>query len=194
MGAESYTSYSNEEWKLHPATLKALGDFELSQGVNRFVIHRYAHQPYLDRFPGATMGPWGLHYERTNTWWEWSLPWHQYVARCSYMLRQGLFVADLLYARPEAPNQTYFTPAPAPPAGYDYDEASAQSIIDRTTTANGRIVLPDGMSYRLLILPPNQAPMTPLFLRKLRDLVCAGAAISGPPPLGSPSLSNYPAV
>ena len=82
--------------ELTPADIKALGDFEFSQGINRFVVHRYAHQPYLDRAPGATMGPWGLHYERTQTWWEMSGAWHEYLARCQFMLRQGKFVADLL--------------------------------------------------------------------------------------------------
>ena len=105
-----FTSGDNEQWKFHPATVKALGDYEFSQGINRFVIHRYAHQPYLDRFPGATMGPWGLHYERTQTWWEMSGAWHEYLSRCQFMLRQGLFVADLCYLRPELPDQTYFTP------------------------------------------------------------------------------------
>jgi hypothetical protein len=192
IGAESFTSDESEEWKQHPATIKALGDFEMTEGVNRFVFHRYAFQPYLDRFPGSTMGPWGLHYERTNTWWEWSPPWHQYVARCSYMLRQGLYVADLLYARPELPNQAYFTPAPAPPAGYQYDQASAQSIIQLASAADGRILLPDGMSYRLLVLPPKQTAMTPAFLHKLEALVSNGAFLSGPPPRTSPSLSGYP--
>ena len=88
-GAEAFTSGDGEQWKSHPADIKALGDYEFSQGVNRFVIHRYAHQPYLDRFPGATMGPWGLHYERTQTWWEMSGAWHEYLARCQFMLRQG---------------------------------------------------------------------------------------------------------
>ncbi|HEY2083672.1 MAG TPA: glycosyl hydrolase, partial [Verrucomicrobiae bacterium] len=108
VGAEAFTSGDNEQWKYHPATVKALGDYEFSQGINRFVIHRYAHQPYLDRFPGATMGPWGLHYERTQTWWEMSTAWHEYLSRCQFILRQGKFVADLCYLRPQLPNQTYF--------------------------------------------------------------------------------------
>jgi hypothetical protein len=84
VGAEAFTSGDSEEWKMHPATIKALGDYEFSQGVNRFVVHRYAHQPYLDRFPGVTMGPWGLHYERTQTWWEMSAAWHEYLSRCQF--------------------------------------------------------------------------------------------------------------
>ena len=42
-------------------------------------------------------GPWALHYERTQTWWEQSAAWHRYVARCQQMLRQGLFVADICF-------------------------------------------------------------------------------------------------
>ncbi len=191
VGAEAFTADGSEQWKLHPALIKSMGDYEFSQGVNRFVFHRYAHQPWLDKAPGATMGPWGLHYERTNTWWEMSGPWHQYLSRCQFMLRQGHYVADLLYLRPEVPHQTYFTPKPEVPAGYRYDECSAQALIARASAKDGRIVLPDGMSYRLLVLPPQTA-MTPALLKKLRDLVAAGAIILGTPPKTSPSLSGYP--
>jgi hypothetical protein len=193
VGAEAFTSDDSEQWRFHPATIKALGDYEFSQGVNRFVVHRYAHQPYLDRFPGATMGPWGLHYERTQTWWEMSGAWHAYLARCQYMLRQGLFVADLCYLRPELPNQTYFTPSPAVPAGYKYDECSAEALIDRMQVQDGRLVLPDGMSYGLLVLPEKETTMTPALVRKIKELVADGATVLGPRPSASPSLSGFPA-
>ena len=49
------------------------------------------------------MGPWGQHYERTQTWWEQTAAWHEYLARCQYLLRQGLFVADICYLQAEAP-------------------------------------------------------------------------------------------
>jgi len=192
VGAEAFTSGDSEQWKLHPATVKALGDYEFTQGINRFVIHRYAHQPYLDRFPGATMGPWGLHYERTQTWWEMSGGWHEYLARCQYMLRQGLFVADLCYLRPELPSQTYFTPTPAVPTGYKYDECSAEALIARMSVKDGRLVLPDGLNYRLLVLPAYVNLMTPPLLQKISELVAAGATVLGPRPTASPSLSDFP--
>ena len=138
VGAEAFTSGDTEQWKFHPATIKALGDYEFSQGINRFVIHRYAHQPYLDRFPGVTMGPWGLHYERTQTWWEMSGAWHEYLSRCQYMLRQGRFIADLCYLRPQLPDQTYFTPAPDVPAGYKFDECSAEALISWCPSSRSR--------------------------------------------------------
>lgn len=193
VGAEAFTSGDKEEWKLMPADIKALGDYEFSQGVNRFVFHRYAHQPYLDRAPGATMGPWGLHYERTQTWWEMSGAWHAYLARCQQLLRQGKFVADLLYLRPEAPNQTYFTPNPPPPAGYRFDEISAEALLQRVSVRDEKLVLPDGMSYRVLVLPPAKT-MTPALLEKIRALAQAGATVvaSGTRPQTSPSLQDFP--
>jgi hypothetical protein len=192
VGAEAFTSDDSEQWKFYPATIKALGDYEFCQGVNRFVIHRYAHQPYLDRFPGATMGPWGLHYERTQTWWEMSGAWHEYLARCQWLLRQGGFVADLCCLRPQLPDQTYFTPAPDVPAGYKFDECSAEALITRMSVENGRLVLPDGMSYRLLVLPQNDTLMTPALVEKIKELVAAGATVFGPRPTASPSLTDFP--
>jgi hypothetical protein len=192
VGAEAFTSDDNEQWKLHPATIKALGDYEFSQGINRFVIHRYAHQPYLDRFPGATMGPWGLHYERTQTWWEMSTAWHEYLSRCQFMLRQGKFVADLCCLRPELPDQTYFTPSPEVPAGYKYDECSAEALISRMSVQDRRLSLPDGMSYRVLVLPQGSQLMTPALLGKIKQLVEAGATVVGPRPTASPSLEGFP--
>jgi len=192
VGAEAFTSGDNEQWKFHPATVKALGDYEFSQGINRFVIHRYAHQPYLDRYPGATMGPWGLHYERTQTWWEMSTAWHEYLSRCQYMLRQGLFVADLCYLRPQVPDQTSFRPVPAVPPVYRYDECSAEALMARMSVKDGRLVLPDGMSYRVLVLPEKHTLMTPALVAKIKELVEAGATVVGPRPTVSPSLTDFP--
>lgn len=193
VGAEAFTSDEKEKWTMHPADIKALGDSQFAFGVNRFVIHRYAHQPYTNRAPGATMGPWGLHFERTQTWWEMVNGWNDYLSRCQFMLRQGLFVADLLYLRPENPNQTYFTPNPPLPDGYRYDEISAEMLLARTTVTNGRIVLPDGMNYRVLVLPPVKT-MTPALAEKIKSLISSGATVvtTTNAPKTSPSLADYP--
>lgn len=190
IGAEAFTASEADSWSLHPALIKAMGDYQFAQGVNRFVIHRYAMQPYMDRFPGATMGPWGLHYERTNTWWPMTGAWHEYLSRCQYLLRQGNFVADALYLRHQHPDQTYFDQKPELPIGYRSDDISAEQLIARAKVKDGRIVLPDGMSYRILIVPDS--PMTPGLLAKLRELVADGATLYGPRPKKSPSLSGYP--
>jgi hypothetical protein len=214
VGAEAFTAADQERWRDHPATIKALGDQAFCEGINRFVFHRYALQPWLDRpdekgtgpicrngpegashkldlspfRPGMTMGPWGTHYERTQTWWELTPAWHQYLARCQFLLRQGHFVADLCYLESEEPPQGF---REHPRQGYDWDQCCPEVVLTRMKVEDGRLVLPDGMSYRLLVLSDSRA-MTPALLRKIRELVEAGATVLGPRPLRSPSLSGYP--
>ena len=195
--AEAFTAGDVEQWKAHPAQLKTLGDWAFCEGINRFAIHRYAHQAWLDRWPGMTMGPWGIHYERTQTWWDMSKAWIAYLTRCQFLLQQGLFVADVCFLKPEASPQVFRPPTSAtrgyPPErlGYNFDGCNAEVLITRMSVKNGRIMLPDGMSYRVLVLPEMHT-MTPALLRKLKELVSGGATVIGPRPQSSPSLSGYP--
>ena len=106
-----------------------------------------------------SMGPWGLHYERTQTWWEQSAAWHQYLARCQYLLRQGLFVADICFLQPEG-SPRRFSPTMAWRTGntpdrprYNFDGCTPEVVMTRMQVKDGRLILPDGMSYRLLVLP-----------------------------------------
>jgi len=189
IGAEAFTSGDRERWLEHPAILKSHGDRAFCEGINRFVVHRYAMQPWTDdRNPGMTMGPWGQHYERTQTWWEWTPAWHTYLARCQHLLRQGWFVADICRVQSEAPAQGF---SYHDRHGYDWDECDAEVVLRRMSVKDGRIVLPDGMSYRILVLPWSQT-ITPRLLQKVKQLVQAGATVLGPKPNASPSLSEYP--
>ena len=197
LGAEAFTANDGEKWLHHPASIKALGDWAFCEGINRFVFHRYALQPWRDYAPGMTMGPWGLHYERTQTWWEQSAAWHEYLARCQHMLRQGLFVADICYLQPEGSPRRFsptvpgrFGSTPERPR-YNYDGCTPEVVLTRMAVRDGRLVLPDGMSYRVLVLPQVET-MTPALLRKIKELVQAGATVLGPPPVKSPSLAAYP--
>ena len=197
VGAESFTATPQDgKWQNYPYAYKAQGDWMYTQGLNQFIFHRYAQQPHPDAVPGMTMGPWGSMFERTNTWWNQGKAWLEYVARCQTMLRQGLFVADLGYFTGEdAPVDTKVGPKelnPTPPQGYDYDVANAEAILTRMKVENGRIVLPDGMSYRVLVLP-DQKTMTLEVMRKIRDLVEQGMCLVGPKPEHTPNLVGYPA-
>ncbi|MDD4644749.1 MAG: glycosyl hydrolase [Bacteroidales bacterium] len=188
-GAEAFTSRDNERWLAHPANIKALGDKAFCAGVNRFIIHRYAMQPWKeDRRPGMTMGPWGIHFERTQTWWEDSKAWNEYVARCQYMLRQGTFVADILSLQSEEPKRRF---QPVKISGYDYDGISPQGFLKNASVEDGLVAVPSGMKYRLLILPDDQE-MSIALLEKISTLVEAGATILGTPPEKAPGLSGYP--
>lgn len=189
-GAEALTSRS--KWTDHPRYLKPCADTAFTNGINYFELHRFVHQP-LNRLPGISLGGFGSHLERTNTWWEQSSSWIDYLARCQVMLRQGLFVADILYFTGEgtSPNAKHAWNLPLL-EGYNFDTVNADVVLNRLKVKDGRLVLPDGMSYRVLVLPPGKE-MTPALLHKLKELVTAGAVIVGPKPEQSPSLSGYPA-
>jgi len=203
VGAEAFTATDAEKWLGHPGNIKDLGDWAFCEGINRFVFHRYALQPWRDVKPGMSMGPWGLHYERTQTWWELSKPWHEYLARCQYVLQQGLFVADICMLGPEGSPQSLNgqksflskTPGggerPLERPGYNFDACPPEVVLTRMSVKDGRLVLPDGMSYRVLVLPRLET-MTPQLLRKIKELVEAGATVIGSPPAKSPSLTDYP--
>ena len=192
VGAESFTAAPEMgKWLKDPFSLKAQGDLVWCGGVNRFIFHRYAHQPWTSptRYPGMTMGQWGTHFERTVTWWEQSRSWLTYIARSQYLLQSGRFVGDVLFFAGEgAPNDGR---AGALAPGYDYDTCCADALLGLVGAKNGRIVLPSGMSYRVLALP-NSTTMTPVLLRKLKQLVDAGATIVGKKPVHSPSLAGWP--
>lgn len=191
LGAEAFTANDAEKWYGHPAVIKDLGDWAFCEGINRFVFHRYAMQPWQDRRPGMSMGPWGLHYERTQTWWEQSSAWHMYLARCQFLLQQGRFVADVCYLAPEGGPRRFVAPHSRDFAKYNFDGCPAEVVLTRMSVKDGRLTLPDGMSYRLLVLPEAET-MTPVLLRKIKELVEAGATVVGARPVRSPSLTDYP--
>lgn len=194
VGAESFTSdVPPGRWREEPYAMKALGDLAFCNGINRYIFHRYAMQPWTDLRPGMTMGPWGTHLERTQTWWTEAATWLKYVARCQSLLQQGTFQADVLYyagedAPVDLPSRAGLRPSL--PEGYDYDGCDATTLM-RATVRGKTIVLPSGMTYKLLVLPETPF-MTPQIARKLKELVAAGAQVYGPKPKQSPSLAGYP--
>ena len=185
VASESWTGGGYES----PYSLKKIGDYWLAQGINRLIFHTSAHQP-LDTKPGNTMV--GTHINRNITWAEQAAPFMTYLARSSFLLQQGKPVGDLLYLLDEgAPSTMPFWGAglqPAPPAGFDYDYTNADALLSRVSVASdGSLVLPDGVRYRVLVLPQTDRMTLPV-LRKVAELVRGGATVVGPRPLRSPSL------
>lgn len=194
VGAESFTGYAMySKWQEYPYALKAYGDLMYTKGLNRFIFHRFAHQPHPDVVPGMTMGPWGMHFDRTNTWWKPGKAWLTYIARCQHVLQQGMFIADLLYyTNADAPGLDLSnrpSPSPEPPAGYDFDYINTESLLKRVSVKNGRIVLPDGMSYRMLILPDRDS-MPLSVAERLHQLVEQGMVLYGRKPLRPTGLGD----
>jgi hypothetical protein len=191
VAAESLTARSGA-WSWSPETLKPTADKELAMGLNRFVIHTSVHQPVTDKIPGLGLGPYGQWFTRNETWAELANPWTTYLARSSYMLQQGKFAADVIYFYGEDSNITaeFANKSPDVPAGYNFDYVNADALKNRLSVENGRIVTATGMSYRVLALDPYSRHMSLPVLKKIRDLVNAGAVVVGPKPVDSPSLSD----
>ena len=173
-------------WMTTPFSIKSQGDLAFSDGVNRLIYHRFTHQPWPgDRYlPGMTMGRWGMHLDRTQTWWPYAKPFFRYQTRSQYMLQRGTFVADVLFfAGEEAPNQGGNTDGRARadtpyavPEGYDRDICPTDAL-KALRVENGELVVPGGVRYRLLVLPAVEA-MSPPLLRTVARLQREGARIA----------------
>lgn len=89
--AEAFTGLPEDSrWSETPAWLKPIGDAAYCAGINRFILHRFPQQPWDEKYkPGATMGCWGTHFDRTQTWWEPGKAMVEYWQRCQALLQWG---------------------------------------------------------------------------------------------------------
>src|SRR5450759_674853 len=191
VAAESLTAYGFG-WVWSPELLKPTADMELASGLNRFVIHCSVHQPVNDKIPGLGLGPFGQWFTRHETWAEQAGPWTRYLARSSYMLQQGKFVADVAYFYGEDNNITalFGNKLPGVPSSYNYDFVNADVVVNLLSVNKGQIITPSGMSYRVLALDANSKYMSLPVLRKISAMAKAGAVVVGEKPVGTPSLSD----
>jgi hypothetical protein len=182
--AEAFTSFIH--WVDSPASLKPTADRAFCEGFNHFFIFSSATRSE-DGFPGTEFFA-GTHFNRKITWWNQSRGFNDYIARCSHLLQQGLFVGDVLfYNGDQCPN--FVGPKQIDPSvgpGYDYDVCNSEIILTRLGVKNGKIVLPDGMSYRVLVMPAYTTLPVEI-LSKLKELVSAGMILIGPKPQKAPA-------
>lgn len=188
--AEAFTSWRH--WEGSPYSFKQLADQAMCEGLNRFSFHTFDHSPEGAGLPGQAYHA-GTHINVNQTWWPKARPYLYYLGRCCYLLQRGHFVGDVCYYYgDEAPN---FVPAksvdPSLGYGYDYDAVNSEVILKRMSVKDGRIVLPDGMSYAVMVLPDRPDMDLPV-LEKLNAMVRAGATILGTKPSRSPGLVDYP--
>jgi hypothetical protein len=193
VAAESMTSIQNA-FSWHPEKLKRTADMEMASGLNRFVIHTSVHQPLDDKKPGFSLGPFGQYFTRQETWAEPAKAWMDYLSRSCYLLQQGKPVVDVLYYYGENNNitQAFADKLPAIPTGYEFDFANATVLKEALRVEGGKIVTPSGQQYRVLVLDETAKTMTLPVLKKLNELVRAGAKVVGTKPERSPSLSDNP--
>ena len=192
VAAESLTAGGENAWSYCPENLKHTADLEMASGLNRFVIHTSVHQPTDDKIPGIGLGNFGQWFTRHETWAEKAKPWIDYLARSSYLLQQGKFVADVVYYYGEDNNVTslFGNAFPAIPEGYNYDYINADALINLLSVKDGKLVTQTGMSYSVLVLDSNAKNMSLPVLKKIAQLVKDGATVTGIKPENTPSLSD----
>lgn len=185
ISAESFTSTPEINWKGHPAMAKPSGDKAWARGINEFMFHRFAHQANPNVEPGMTMNRWGFHMDRTQTWWKSAgAAWFKYVARGSYMLRQGVPVSDLLvFVGETSPNGTFTNEdlKKNMPIGTNFDNVNADVLLHRISIKNKQLVLPEGTEYKALALKNNVYASLEL-VNKLHKMAQQGVLIIGNPP------------
>ncbi|HSC55089.1 MAG TPA: glycosyl hydrolase [Phnomibacter sp.] len=226
--AESFTSVLMH-WNEHPGEMKIVGDRNFALGINKMVMHVFAHNPWMDKKPGMTLGATGIYFQRDQTWFKQSKAWIEYITRCQSLLQLGNPVVDVaVFTGEELPRRSllpdrfvqtlpgifgkekiaeeklrlenkgvphrempagvYSTANTADPEewidplnGYNYDSFNPE-VLMLMQVQNGRVVLPGGASYGVLVIPgkhllnPNGI-MSTAVQKKLLQLAAAGANI-----------------
>jgi len=188
--AESFTSWRH--WQDGPYFLKQLADNALCEGLNHFTFHTFTHSPDEAGLPGFAYHA-GTHINPNRVWWPMARPFIDYLSRCCYLLQKGLFVADVCHFYGDqapnfaAPKHLEFSPG----MGYDYDDVNSDVILNRMSFKDGKLYLPDGMNYSVLVLPQREdIPLD--VLQKLEVLIGDGATVVGPKPIHTNTMTEYP--
>jgi hypothetical protein len=182
VGAESFTTigshWNDELWH----DQKSAFDHEICAGLNRMYFHTFTCSPPEMGLPGQEYFA-GTHVNPQVTWWEQSGAFIDYMHRTQSVVQEGKFVADVLYYYGDhVPNVFPFKhsdPAGVMP-GFDYDVCD-ETIFLQLEVEDGRIVVPGGVEYRVLVLPDHRV-LSMAVLEKLEELVQEGATILGHKP------------
>ncbi len=190
VAAEGPTSIG-PEWERAPKDLKSNIDRIFCSGVNRIVWHTFTSSPKKFGIPGNEYFA-GTHMNPNITWWKEAGDFIGYLDRCSYLLSKGLFVADVLYYYgDDVPNFVFLKEDVKDGFGHDWDKCSKDVLIKRVSVKDKKILLPDGMTYKLLVLPSEKAIDLDV-LRKVELLVKQGLTVIGPRPERATGLTNFP--
>ena len=164
--AEAFTTI-NTYWTESPETLKPCADRAFCDGLTRVCYHGMMLSPSLVDRPGKIRAA-AQHYNPQNTWFYSSGAFNLYLARCSWMLSRGRFAADALVYAGDAVNifASLKNNEDALGYGYDYDFCPTEVLVN-ARTENGKIVLPSGMRYRVLVIADKNPAARRMGTRKL---------------------------
>jgi hypothetical protein len=197
--SEAFT-HMVQHWSAYPAVLKPLADAAFCDGVNQFVWHTFTASPAEFGKPGIEYFA-GTHINRNVTWFPLAGAFLTYLGRCQFLLRQGQPVTDVCVYIGDKPYQHWGRginwsdrATVRLPKGFAYDLVATEVLVDRLEVKKGDLVLPDGMSYRILVVDLDDESVLPGVLRKIAALKKAGATVvfGRRQPQRAPGLAGYP--
>ncbi len=190
VGAEAFTTigphWNDELWH----DQKPSFDHELCAGVNRIYFHTFTISPTEMGLPGQEYFA-GTHVNPQVTWWDQSGPFIDYFHRTQSVVQNGKFVADVLfYYGDHVPNVFPFTHPDIQEVApnFDYD-VTDETIFLQLKMKDGKIVVPGGIEYRVLVLPGHKVLSFDV-LKKLESLLKQGAHVIGDNPQQFVGLSG----
>ena len=183
VGAESFTSLRKPHWAdTLWQDLKPAMDFEYCEGLNMIFFHTFTCSPTEMGIPGQEYFA-GTHVNPQVTWWDYSDTFVDYMNRVQAVVQRGEFVADVLYYYGDhVPNIAVnkgFNRAGSLP-GFDFDVTNEDTLL-QLKVRDGRIVVPGGIHYRVLVLPDHKV-LSLAVLEKVGELLERGATVLGPKP------------
>ena len=181
---EGETSMGNHWTESIGMNLKPSFDMALTEGLNRLVWHQFASSPAEMGLPGQEYFA-GTYLNTKVTWWQEAGAFTAYLNRGQFMMQQGEPVADVLYYYgDQVPNYVRLKsddPAGVLP-GYDYDVTDTEVLLHRMVADSSGLHTPEGIHYRMLILPPWR--IMPLsVLEFVASYLEAGGIVVGERPL-----------
>jgi hypothetical protein len=187
MASEAYTGMAH--YCESPAGLKPFGDRAYCAGINQMILHSYVHQPN-DNKPGMTLGQFGSHFNRNNTYWPFISEWFTYQVRIQYVLQQGVAHHDVLYyLGDQLPQFLFYNASNKLPFGYMFNACNYDILKNRIIVADGKMVMNGNTSYSVLSLPPYEN-LSFETVKRIEELIKEGVVLYAPKPIQMLSLSD----
>jgi hypothetical protein len=196
---EAFT-HMTTHWSKYPAYLKPIADNNFAAGTNMFIWHTFTASPPEIGKPGYEYFA-GTHINPRVTWWNEAGDFMNYLSRCQYLLRKGRFVADICaytsdknYVEWGRGRQWNEKSSLKIGPGYTFDLLNTDVLVNRLRVKGGKLVLPDGMNYKMLVVDLEDKTIPLDAIQKILSLSRAGATIilGQNKPERTPGLKHYP--
>jgi hypothetical protein len=181
ISAETWTWLHSPAFAATPLDMKAEADRMLLQGVNQFVGHGWPYTP-----PGAAKPGYAFYaaavFNDSNPWWSVMPDVNGYLARMSYLMRQGAPANDVAVFLPNDDVYAAFVPGKASLSAEMHKHVTpelTEQILDaghNLDYVDAESVLALGISHPVLVLP-HVTRLAPAVIAKLAAYASGGGKI-----------------